>query len=510
MDTLFSPTVLTVFILLLESAAGVALGWWLRGGIVFRPVGGEARRDAQRARESLERVRALTETVAENVGAHKTRVQEISDKLSAKTADPQGGDSDDILASISHLVEANEKMHEQLAQAENRMQEQAQEIESQVTIARTDALTQIDNRRAFDDDLRQCVSNWRRLGSPFSLLILDVDHFKKFNDTYGHQAGDAVLKAVAGTIKDCMRDVELVSRYGGEEFAVIFPGAELESAKAAAEKARSAIETSIFRYQQTELRVTASLGVAQALADEDGASLVKRADTALYLAKEHSRNCSFYHDGQHGYIVEVIDDVVDDVEAEPSQPVAEEQDSPESESPQRLDPQTGLPSRAALLEDTTRRIAEWRRYESPLSTISLVIDNHDRRIEEHGEPARDLMLKMVTEFLQAMMRDMDVVARCEENLFAILLPGTTMEHAVEVAGRLRAAISGCAVQLAGSPLDITVSLGIATATLDDDAESLIVRSETAAANAAATGGNATCVHDGEHCERIDVALETVE
>ena len=505
MDTQLSPSLLTILILLSEAAAGIVLGWWLRGTV--RPATDDAETashlDAQHAREALERVRALTERVAENVGAHTTRVQEISDEISAKTATSQGGESgDDILASISQLFAANEKMHEQLAQAENRMKEQAEEIESQVTIARTDALTGIDNRRAFDDDLQQCVNNWHRLKTPFSMLILDVDHFKKFNDTHGHQAGDEVLKGVARAIADCTRDVDLVSRYGGEEFAVIFPGTDLEAAKIVAEKARSAIESSVFHYQQTELSVRASLGIAQALDDETGASLVKRADTALYLAKERSRNCCFYHDGQRGHLLEFADEK----EAEPPETAPADEESP---APQ-IDPQTGLPDRAVLLEDATRRIAEWRRYESPLSTISIIIDDFDERIEQFGNSARDLMLKVVTQFLQASMRDMDAVARCETNLFAILIPGVTLEHAVGVAGRLRMAISRCAVQLAGTPFEVTVSLGVATATADDDAASLLGRSELAAAHTAETGGNATSIHDGEHCERIDVELEIVE
>jgi diguanylate cyclase len=251
--------------------------------------------------------------------------------------------------------------------------------------------------------------------------------------------------------------------------------------------------------------VTASLGVAQVLEDEGGDSLIMRADTALYLAKEHTRNCSFFHDGEQGHLFESID------EAEaPTEAVSEKEDVPEVETPQQLDLQTGLPNRKVFLKDTARRIAEWQRYKSPLSTISIVVDDYDRWIEERGEPARDVMLKIVTEFLQAAMRDMDVVARSGENLFAILLPGATMDHAVEVAERLRVAIARCTVQLAGSPLNVTISLGVAVATLDDEAESFLARSEAAAVGASETGGDAICVHDGEHCERIGVELEAIE
>src|SRR6185295_20304286 len=89
--------------------------------------------------------------------------------------------------------------------------------------ARTDALTRLANRRAFDDELERRFNEWKRLRVPYTLLMADVDHFKKFNDTHGHQAGDEVLKGVAKTLKDTMREMDFVARYGGEEFAAVLP-----------------------------------------------------------------------------------------------------------------------------------------------------------------------------------------------------------------------------------------------------------------------------------------------
>src|SRR6185503_7619557 len=106
---------------------------------------------------------------------------------------------------------------------------------------RTDALTGLANRRAFDDELNRRFAEWQRRKTMFSLLILDVDHFKKFNDTHGHQAGDAVLTGVAATLRQTFREMDLVARYGGEEFAAILPVTNLTEALRAAERARAAI-----------------------------------------------------------------------------------------------------------------------------------------------------------------------------------------------------------------------------------------------------------------------------
>ncbi|MFH1731683.1 MAG: diguanylate cyclase [Planctomycetota bacterium] len=157
--------------------------------------------------------------------------------------------------------------------------------------AERDPLTKLYNRRTFHDQLEAQIDIAGRRSEPFALLMLDIDHFKAFNDTYGHQAGDAVLEWFAGHCKKCAGEANLVCRYGGEEFTVIMPKATAEDGQVMAEKIRTHVERAGFRYGETVLKVTLSCGVA-AFPDHgaDGDELVRKADRAMYRAKAGGRN----------------------------------------------------------------------------------------------------------------------------------------------------------------------------------------------------------------------------
>ena len=162
--------------------------------------------------------------------------------------------------------------------------------------ARIDGLTQIANRRRFDEVLLQEWNRHGRIQQPLSLLICDVDHFKLFNDAYGHQAGDECLKRVAKAINHHSRSGDLVARYGGEEFAVVLPNTSLEGAVLRAERARSAVEGAAIPHTASLIsdRVTLSVGVAcmtpQPRDGRDVRMLVEEADRNLYLAKHRGRD----------------------------------------------------------------------------------------------------------------------------------------------------------------------------------------------------------------------------
>ncbi len=142
---------------------------------------------------------------------------------------------------VDEIVQVNDTLHRKLKKAEKEIEQQRAVIEVQRAHARTDSLTGLPNRRAFDDELARQFKDMEKDETPVSLLFIDVDHFKKFNDQYGHQAGDAVLKGVADALVESLRDVDVVTRYGGEEFAAVLPGADLKKAQALAEKAREAV-----------------------------------------------------------------------------------------------------------------------------------------------------------------------------------------------------------------------------------------------------------------------------
>ncbi|MDF2439961.1 MAG: hypothetical protein JWN98_945 [Abditibacteriota bacterium] len=155
-------------------------------------------------------------------------------------------------------------------------------------LARTDGLTGLHNHRFFQESLDD---RWRialRHGTPLSLLLLDVDCFKRYNDQFGHPAGDEVLKMVAQTLRDCTRSTDCAARYGGEEFAAILPHTDAAEALIVAERIRSAIETQVWPHRP----ITVSIGVCTYTSQlKENAELVSATDRALYRAKEQGRNC---------------------------------------------------------------------------------------------------------------------------------------------------------------------------------------------------------------------------
>ena len=158
-------------------------------------------------------------------------------------------------------------------------------------LAIRDALTGLYTHRAFQSRLEEEVLRSARSKAPFCVVMCDIDHFKSYNDTFGHQAGDAVLKAVAETVAAGLREIDFAARYGGEEFALIVTGAGKEQAAAAAEKIRLALEARPFNFGGKPSRVTASFGVAEFPAESvSGGQLVRAADERLYRAKQGGRN----------------------------------------------------------------------------------------------------------------------------------------------------------------------------------------------------------------------------
>jgi len=154
-----------------------------------------------------------------------------------------------------------------------------------------DGLTQISNKRYFLETLEREIARSQRYRRALSLVMFDLDHFKKINDTYGHLAGDYVLKQLASAVKQKIRREDIFARYGGEEFAIVLPEIDREHALTFAEKIRQLVHDQEFRFESTAIEVTISMGVASADDDvRDMEALIKRADEHLYAAKAAGRN----------------------------------------------------------------------------------------------------------------------------------------------------------------------------------------------------------------------------
>lgn len=170
--------------------------------------------------------------------------------------------------------------------SENRRLQQKYQKESTI-----DGLTGLFNRRWLDDKLRSLVIRARRDHYPLTILILDIDHFKRFNDEFGHSAGDLVIQAVTKTFSGNVRPLDLSARFGGEEFCVLLPYTNIAGGKVAAERIRQLVEETVVTIEGIELpKITISAGVACLRPEENQAELIGRADKALYQAKENGRN----------------------------------------------------------------------------------------------------------------------------------------------------------------------------------------------------------------------------
>jgi diguanylate cyclase len=490
MAGIFFDFVLIVFV----GVAGVAAGWWVCSGQVKSAMNqADGNREATRkARVALAQLQELAVHVANEVGEHSTRVQEINDELTSGT----GEEAECVVEAVAKIIDTNRKMQQELQVAEDRLQEQAQELESRIAEALTDALTKLANRRAFDEEMirRQCEA--QRHGRRLSVMMFDVDHFKKFNDTHGHQAGDDVLRGVARMLRRTCRDMDIVCRYGGEEFAVILPGTGVEQACVVADRARKAIEKEVFYYEQTGLHVTMSAGVAEILPGENVDTVVNRADEALYASKGTGRNCCHWHDGRVSHLV---------ASTPPSKTTqqAREAGQPSSSSP--VPPPDALAQiwTFGRLRDCVAQLLDAQEQGGPLFCVMLAdIDDYPQIVARYGEHAGDLTIRALGTFLKAAMGTTDHVARYNSQIFALLMPAATVEHAVAVSERLRQAVTAFSAPVADGQLRFVASIGIAQSQPGDDVARLFDRAEEALFSAGAAG-------DNQICTQTPAGLETI-
>jgi len=157
-------------------------------------------------------------------------------------------------------------------------------------LALTDPLTDIHNRRYLELYMEKAIPICQRNDDPMTLIIFDIDHFKSINDSYGHNAGDMVLKKVAEVVKRMIRHSDVFIRTGGEEFIILLPSCPLQQGIKLAERIRKEIESTSFTYKETRIWVTVSMGITEYIRGQDLHQFIERADQALYRAKNSGRN----------------------------------------------------------------------------------------------------------------------------------------------------------------------------------------------------------------------------
>jgi diguanylate cyclase len=217
-----------------------------------------------------------------------------SEKLrSAKNRDQIKAVVDGLLKSTREMQETNKALENRLALSKTEISNLQHSLEAIRAESLTDPLTGLGNRKYFDRSIEMAVRTAQASGEPLSLLMFDIDHFKSFNDSYGHLTGDQVLRLVAMSLKQTIKGQDITARYGGEEFVVVLPATALRQALTVADHIRRAVMAKELKKKSTgEIlgRVTISVGVAMLKPDDDRDSLIDRADACLYAAKRNGRN----------------------------------------------------------------------------------------------------------------------------------------------------------------------------------------------------------------------------
>ncbi len=253
----------------------------------------EVEQERKKTVEALQGMLRSTEQLSEDVTHHNDELRSVEVKVGAIDND------DDLLAvqsalleKISAVVESNRRMEDDLVVTRYQLESQAQELDETRVEARTDSLSGLNNRKSFDESIKFAVSQFNRKDVPFALLLADIDHFKRINDTHGHQSGDQVVGHLGKLFQDLCRSQDHVSRYGGDEFAILLLGASCEQARNAAGRIRNAIESANFDVgsDQGRVAVTVSMGMAFACKGDSVDSVFERADKALYKSKSGGRN----------------------------------------------------------------------------------------------------------------------------------------------------------------------------------------------------------------------------
>jgi diguanylate cyclase len=458
-------------------ALGFTLGFWFcrsyspsaTNDAESKKQEGELQRAAERAMMASQRIQDLAKNMVCDVDLHATTVKAINCDLQLIAKGHASEDEDAVLSAIGRMIDANTELQTRLSLAEHQIAAQAADLRSYETEARTDSLTGLANRRAFDDELGRRFAEWQRRHTPFSLLILDIDHFKEFNDSHGHLAGDEVLRNVGKVLVKTARQMDLACRYGGEEFAVVLPATDIQEARVAAERFRKAIEGTVVRFDEKPLSVTASIGVARVTDNDEVAHLIRRADDALYKSKAAGRNCGHWHDGTA--CLPVVSNLsTTDLNAQGGA------------GAKLID---SIATRSTFADLLQRRVTESHRFGIPLSIMHLRVDDFVTIRAQYGKSIAHMTLDSVALFTQSSLREMDLLARLEDGEFAVLLPGSTLTEASQVAKRLQTTAANCAIPMQDKKSRLQVTHGIAELRPNETAALLMARAKSAVETEAA-------------------------
>jgi diguanylate cyclase len=241
----------------------------------------------------LDTVSRAIESARETSEAYGQQLATATESLEEQDPEAVRSMVENLSVATRKVREENQALESQLADTTDELGRLREHLEQVRREAMTDALTMLANRKAFDETLEDACAQAATTGRPLTLAVVDIDHFKVFNDTWGHQTGDQVIRYVASVIGRVAKDARFAARYGGEEFAVIFPDEGRDAALSALEAAREEISSRILKRRSTNEdlgAITISTGIAEFRTADNPAALIERADGALYVSKRTGRN----------------------------------------------------------------------------------------------------------------------------------------------------------------------------------------------------------------------------
>ncbi len=432
----------------------------------------------QSLKETTERLRQFARSLAADVDAHQTKVQSVNSSLHEATEDLSG---DVIFLAVNRLIEANETMQRQLQSAQDQIQSQSNLLESAERRAMTDALTRISNRRALDDFMNRQFAKGSDHAS--TLALLDVDHFKKFNDQHGHRAGDEVLRAVAGLINSQLASYGIVARYGGEEFAVVLDGCTVKQSIPIIDATRAAIGVREILFENKRLHVTASVGIAQLTAEDTLASWIQRADECLYQSKNNGRNTGYWADGSDYMPINTspVTEPTDETSISPDSTTTVDSTNlpssgvsptgvrertslqPADQAAPLVNPFPYLPNRVTLIESLNEIADHVRVSRTPLSILAIRLGNQVSSVASRS------LLQMV----RGKLRSTDYIGCDGASTLIVCSPNVGVEMSTERAHQIHQSASSVLATTTDPTQQSHITIGVLQWDTDDTLDQAI-------------------------------------
>jgi diguanylate cyclase (GGDEF)-like protein len=247
-----------------------------------------SKRELRHAQTVASELEKISWGIRKSLAKHHANVTRFKDRLGKLSDQHEESAWKELCREAEEILKPTLKLATQIANAYDEIRQQSATLMT-FTEVRTDPLTSVKNRRGLDDAIQAQFALMSRYDTPFSLVMFDIDHFKRINDEQGHLQGDRMLQDLARLFDEYVRETDIVTRYGGDEFVIVMPQTDRDGACILSERLRAKV--------QEKLSLTISGGVASAQKGDTQETLLTRVDSALYQAKTSGRNCVFWHDG---------------------------------------------------------------------------------------------------------------------------------------------------------------------------------------------------------------------